>query len=151
MSSTSRSYQESKRGGDAEGKNSEGKHNNEEEEVIVSENVLPALMEFISSRFFRDEVNRFAQSQSHLFTSLGNYSVASGGEGKGGEPTTATGGVLELTHEHKDCFDDYQRLLEDLFENFAEKQHITSRMIYQCCQDTGWFSLPLYVPCLIFS
>ncbi len=118
-------YQEGKSG---EGKygGSEGKSSGDDEEV-VGENVLPSLMEFLSGRRFRDEVSRFAVSNSNLFSSLDSY-----GEGKNGDSN-----VLELTHEHKNAFDEYQRLLEDLFEDFAKEQRTSSKKIYQCCQDTG--------------
>jgi hypothetical protein len=129
---STRAYQEGKEEGKYSSLSSSGEgKSNETDEEVVGENVLPALMEFISGRRFRDEVTKFAQSREHLFIAISSNSS----EGKNGDT-----GVLELTHEHKDAFDDYQRILEDLFEDFAKEQRTSSRKIFQCCQDTGKFN-----------
>ena len=103
----------------------------QEEEVVVSENVLPALMTFINSDGFRREVDTFTTKYSRLFHE--NH-----------RNEHKTGDVLdqEWTHEHKDAFDCYQETLEDLFSVFAKQQGVTLGDIYVCCQDTGkWFQL----------
>ena len=101
----------------------------QEAEEVVSENVLPALMDFIACEDFRSEVDRFMGKYAPLFEDMCRN------EHKGEEDM-----VQEWTHEHKDAFDRYQETLEELFSSFAKRQRVSLSDIYKCCQDTGAFS-----------
>jgi hypothetical protein len=99
----------------------------EDFEVVVGENVLPDLMNFISSSNFRATVTDFASRYASLF----HGNLRSNHESKSDDV------VLELTHEHMEVFEKYQDLLETLFDRFAKRHETTVRAIYQCCQETG--------------
>lgn len=91
------------------------------EEEFVSDNLLPALAEFMNSKAFQQALDDFHGKHVQQFLDLA--------ESKQDE--------VEYSHEHKDIFDSYQCLLDELFERFAQNEDVSSSAVYQCCKDAG--------------
>jgi hypothetical protein len=106
--------------------NREGKYDRsdqlEQKEVIISENVVPELYQYLRSRSFLSTIDRFCEKYWKDFADYHQHD-----EGKSNE----------LSHEHKEIYDKYQELIENLFEKFAYKYSITIKEIFECCSDVG--------------
>jgi hypothetical protein len=93
-----------------------------EKEVIVSENVVPELYQYLRSQSFLLAIDDFCEKYYQQFADYHKND-----EGKLGE----------LSHEHKAIFDKFQELIENLLEKFADKYSLTVKEIFECCSDVG--------------
>ncbi|RYG62663.1 hypothetical protein EON64_17450 [archaeon] len=99
----------------------EGKNEAKEQTEVVCINLVPNLATFINSASFRRAIENFYDKIAvEAFTP---------NEGK-------TGDVVEYSHEHKDIFDKFERLVDCQLTKFAEDEHVPLSTVFQCCKDT---------------
>lgn len=105
---------------DAKGLHSLVTANNQVE--VVAENILPAMMTYLSSDTFQLPVHAFFAKHVHLFAFCADSKSLDS---------------IEWDHEHMTVYDNYLSLVDSLLEDFACKQRVTTAFIYSCCRDTG--------------
>ena len=102
---------------------SESKNNDE----IISISVIEQAIEFTSSSKFTIPVESFKTKNCESFQS--------DGESK----------TKEFRIDHTAIFNEYQELIDDLFEQFSREIGVKSSVIYQDCRDVGeWLILLIH-------
>lgn len=99
----------------------EGKNEAKEITEVVSINLVPELKIFISSAAFRRAIESFYEDVA--------FEAFRPNEGK-------SGAVAEYSHEHKDIFDQFERLVDAQLTRFAEEENVPLSTVFQCCKDT---------------
>lgn len=135
----------------------------QEVEVISSDDVLLDLVRFTDSSFFRDEVDEFISNHINVFvtaldnkklkvTSTGNTNNKHDADSKyhrGSSKDDATVCVLssdidellrhmdDLPHSYNFMFEQYQRRIDDLFDEFSKRHQVSNSAVYACFRDAG--------------
>lgn len=90
------------------------------EEEIVSGNILPELIAFMEGPRFTRKLDTFIDQHGEIFVISINDTQCN-----------------EWNHQHKDIFDQFQDILEEIFSEFAENNHTTIQFVFNCCRDAG--------------
>ena len=135
----------------------------QEVEVIACDDVLHDLVRFTDSLFFRDEVDNFISNHIHAFvTALDNMKLKVTSTGKtnnkldvdskyhrGSSKDDVNGCVLssdvdelmrhmdDLPHSYNLMFEQYQRRIDDLFDEFSKRHQVSNSAVYACFRDAG--------------
>ncbi len=106
-------------------------------EEIVGNNILPELVEFMNGKKFCEHIVRFCEGHLEAFLPFANQHNE--------HKDSRENGMIELTHEHKAIFDEYQEMLENLFESFAKEHRMSVSSIFSCCRNASKLAAdPLY-------
>ena len=94
----------------------------EREEEIVADNLLDLAVNFTNSKQFTSAIDEFISNKSHHFE---------------GSCDSKYGEIEELPHSYKEIFEEYQKLIDNLFEDFADRHGFAISAVYGCFRDSG--------------
>ncbi len=89
---------------------------------VSSDDVLEKAIDFASSKRFTNAIDDFQTSHAHHFAKL------------------AESKECEYDLNYTTIFNEYQSLLDDLFEEFGRSIGVSSKVIYSQCRDVGTMS-----------
>ena len=134
------------------------KEQQQEVEVVACDDVLFDLVRFTDSSFFRDEVDDFISNHINAFvTTLDNmklkhdadHKIVNSKDHRGCSKDDAnecfqSSNVDELMrhmgdlpHSYNLMFEQYQRRIDDLFDEFSKRHRVSSSVVYACFRDAG--------------
>lgn len=104
-------------------------------EEIVCKNFMTELVDYCQSTSFLDKIDAFMEENKKYFLRGGSGNVEGGGGGGGTNSRAFISIEEEQTLDQTRSFEDFQRLIDGLFDKFADNYNISSDLLYENCRD----------------